>query len=60
MTFSEAATGGALRKNLFLNISQYSQESCRPAFLLKKDSNRCFPLKIVNFEQHLLTAASNF
>ena len=39
MNFSEAATGGVLWKKLFSKISQYSQESCRPATLLKRDSN---------------------
>ena len=38
MNFSEAATGGVLCKKLFLKISQYSQESYRPATLLKPDS----------------------
>ena len=47
MNFSEAATGGDLWKKLFLKISQYSQESCRPATFLKTD--RCFPLKIAKF-----------
>ena len=39
MNFSEAAIGGVLWKKLLLKISQYSQESCRPATLLKTDSN---------------------
>ena len=39
MNFSEAATGGVLWKKLFLKISQYSQENCRPATLLETDSN---------------------
>ena len=42
MNFSEEATGGVLWKRLFLLISQYSQESCRPATLLKRESNTCF------------------
>ena len=37
--FSEAATGGVLWKKLFLKISQYSQENCRPSTLLETDSN---------------------
>ena len=39
MNFSEAATRGVLLKKLFLKIGQYTQESCRPATLLKRDSN---------------------
>ena len=39
MNFSEATTGGVLWKKLFLKIPQYSQESCRRATLLKRDSN---------------------
>ena len=39
MKFSEAPTGGVLRKKLFLKISQYSQERYRPATLLKLDSD---------------------
>ena len=39
MNFSEAATGGVLWKKLFLKISQYSQENCRPSTLLETDSN---------------------
>ena len=39
MNFSEAAIEGVLWKKLLLKISQYSQESCRPATLLKIDSN---------------------
>ena len=37
--FFRTATGGVLLKKLFLKILQYSQESCRAATLLKKDSN---------------------
>ena len=36
---------------------QYSQESCRPATLLKRESN-CEIFKNTYFEEHLLTAAS--
>ena len=36
--FSVAVTGRFLLKKLFLKISQYSQESCRPATLLKRDT----------------------
>ena len=36
--FLEAATGCVLWKKLFLKISRYSK-SCRPATLLKGDSN---------------------
>ena len=39
MIFLEATTGGVLWKKLFLKHLQYSQESCRPATLLKKDSD---------------------
>ena len=39
MKFSEAVTGGVLWKKLFLRILKYLQESCRPATLLKRDSN---------------------
>ena len=66
MNFSEAVTEGVLFKKLFLKISQYSQESCRPANLLKRDSNTvlsseyCEIFKNTYFEEHLLTAASDF
>ena len=36
--FSVAATGGFPFKKLFLTISQYSEESWRPATLLKRDT----------------------
>ena len=52
--FFRTVTGGVLRKELFLNILQYSQESCRAATLLKKDFNTGV------FEEHLLMAASDF
>ena len=61
MNFLEAVTGGVLWKKLFLKISEYSQESCRPATLLKTDSpiqelsseyRRIF--KNTYFEEHLL------
>ena len=39
MNVSEAATGGVLWKKAVLKNLQYSQESCRPATLLKGDSN---------------------
>ena len=66
MNFSEAATGGVLWKKMFLKISQYSQESCRPATLSKRDSNTVAFLWILLifkntcFEEHLLTVASDF
>ena len=41
MDFSEAVSRGVLCKKLFLKISQYSEESSRPATLLKTHSNRC-------------------
>ena len=40
MNFSEAASGAVLRNKLSLKILQYSQESCRPATLLKKDPKK--------------------
>ena len=66
MNFSEAATGGVLRKKLFLKISQYSQESCRLATLLKEtpiqvfSSEYCEIFKNTYLEEHLLRAASDF
>ena len=36
--FSKSATGGVLRKKLLLKISQYLQEKCRAAILLKTGS----------------------
>ena len=39
MNFWEAATGGAFWKKVFLTILQYSQESCKPGTLLKRDPN---------------------
>ena len=53
------------RKKLSLRISQYSQESCRHATLLKKESNTgffqyCKFFKNIYFEEHLLTAAFDF
>ena len=59
MNFSETATGGVLWKKLFLKILQYSQERCRPATLLKRDSNSEI-FKNTYFEEHLLTAVSVF
>ena len=64
--FFKAATRGVAWKKLFLKISQYSQESCRPETLLKTDSNKEFSseyskiFKNSFFEEHLLTAASDF
>ena len=49
MKSSEAATGGVLWKKLYLKILQYSQESCRPATLLKRDFNTCFALNFAEF-----------
>ena len=66
MNFSEAAIRGVLWKKLFLKILQYSKESCRPATLLKTDSNAdvfseyCKIFKNIYFEEHLLTTASDF
>ena len=67
MNFLEVATGVVLSKKLFLKISQYPQESYRPSTLLKTDSNTVFSpwilqniLKNTYFEEHLLTAASDF
>ena len=54
MNFSEVATGCVLWKKLLLKISQHSQESCRPATLLKADSNTGVFLWILHkFYQHL-------
>ena len=66
MNFLDTATGRVLWKKLFLKILQYLQESCTPATLLKTDSiTRVFLwilhiFKDTNFEEHLLTAASDF
>ena len=66
MNFSEAATRDVLWKNLFLKNSQYSQEGCRPVTLLKTGRNTLFSseyseiFKNTYFEEHLLTATSNF
>ena len=38
--FSEAASGSVRWRKLFLKNLLYSQESCRPATLLKRDSNK--------------------
>ena len=65
MNFSEAATRGVWRKKLSLKNLQYSQESWKPATLLKTDSTRDVFLWILGiykntyFEEHLLTAASD-
>ena len=48
MTFSEVATGGVLWKNLFLNISPYSQAGHYENF------------KNNYFEENLLTVAPDF
>ena len=48
MTFSEVATGGVLWKNLFLNISPYSQAEYYENF------------KNNYFEENLLTVAPDF
>ena len=59
MNFSEAATASVLWKKLFLKTSQHSQESCRPATLLKRDSNTGFFLWILrNFQEHLFWRTS--
>ena len=59
MDFSEAAIGSVLWKKLFLKISQYSQESCRPATLLKALSNTGVFLWILqNFYEHLFRRKS--
>ena len=64
--FFRTAARGVLWKKLFLKISQYSQESFRPATFLKRDSNTgvflwiCEIFKSTYFEEHLLTAASDF
>ena len=53
-------------KKLFLKILQDLEESCRPATLSKRDSNTdvslryCKIFKNTYFEEHLLTAASDF
>ena len=55
-------------KKLFLKISQYSQESCRHATVLKRHptpiqvfpSEYCEIFKNTYFEEHLKTAASYF
>ena len=60
MNFSEAATAGVLWKKAVLKIFlQYSQESSRPETLLKT-SEYCEIFKNTYFEEHLLTAASDF
>ena len=48
-------------KRAVVKNSQYLQESCRPAILLKTDSNTgVFEIfKNTYFEEHLLTAASD-
>ena len=54
------------KKSCSQKISQYSKESCRPATLLKRDSNTdisseyCKIFKNSYFEEHLLTVASAF
>ena len=64
--FFRTATGGVLLKKLVLKILQYSQESCRAATLLKKtpiqmfSSEYCEIFKNTYFEEHLLTAVSDF
>ena len=59
MDFSEAATGGVLWKKLFLKILQFSQESCRPATLLKTHSNTGAFLWILRkFQEHLFQRTS--
>ena len=39
MNFLEGADGAVLEKTMFLKNWHYSQESCRPATLLKTDFN---------------------
>ena len=59
MNFSEATTVGVLWKKLFLKRLQYSQESSRPANLLKRDSSTgVFPWIVQNFYEHLFLRAS--
>ena len=55
-----------MKKRLFLKISKYSQESCRPASFKKQTptqvftSEYCKIFKNTYFEEHLLTAAFDF
>ena len=59
MKFSEAATGGVLYKKAFLKNLQFSLESCRPATLLKTDSNTGVFLWILrDFYKHLFRRRS--
>ena len=59
MNISEAAIGDFLWKKLFLKFSQYSQESCRPATLLKAESNTgVFLWTLQNFKEHLFRETS--
>ena len=54
MNFSEAATEGVLWKKVFLKFWHYSQETCRPATLLKRGSNAGASFWILrNFAKHL-------
>ena len=63
MNFPEVATGSDFWKNLFLKISQYSQESSRHATLLKETPTQTFSSEYSEifiktyFEEHLLMAA---
>ena len=48
--FLEAVTGGVRQVKVFLQISQNSQESLRPATLLKKGLwHSCFPINVAKF-----------
>ena len=59
MNFSEAATGGVLWKKMFLKISHYWQESCRPATLSKRGSNTvAFLWILLFFQEHLFWGTS--
>ena len=59
MNFSGEATGCVLWRKLFLKISQYSQERCRPVTLLKTDSNVGVFLWILrSFSEHLFRRTS--
>ena len=54
MNISEAASGDFLWKKLFLKFSQHPQQSCRPATLLKAESNTgVFLSTLQNFKEHL-------
>ena len=59
MNFSKATTGGVSWKKLFLKTLLCSQESCRPATLLKTGSDTGDLLWILqNFLEHLFQRTS--